>query len=166
MRVVPLNDRHDRSSFSCGVEALDRYFREQARQDQRRRLGAVFVLVDEASSVVAGFYTLSACQVDPQSLPSDLARRLPRRPAPATLLGRLAVDRRYRNQGIGSALLSDALSRALLASASVGSMAVIVDAKDDAARAFYEHFGFQSLEDDRYRLFLPMATIERGSRPA
>jgi GNAT superfamily N-acetyltransferase len=160
-RVEPLDEQHDRSLFRCGNEALDRYFREQAGQDVRRHLTAVFVLRGAVSDEIAGFYTLSACQVDPRNLPPELAKRLPRRLLPATLLGRLAVDLRFHGQGLGGALLVDALLRAATASQEIGAMAVIVDAKNDGARAFYGRFGFRRFADDPNRLFLPMADAVR-----
>lgn len=110
---------------------------------------------------VAGYYTLSACQVEPHSLPLEMAKRLPRRPLPATLIGRLAVDLRYRGQGLGGTFLGNALTRAVGASREIGAMLVIVDVKDDRARGFYEHFEFQRFTDDPYRLYLPMADAER-----
>ncbi|MGH2617961.1 MAG: GNAT family N-acetyltransferase [Thermomicrobiales bacterium] len=163
-RVERLNDTHDRSAFSCGNPALDRYFREHAGQDLRRHLSAIFVAFDVASDAVVGYYALSACQIAPHALPPELAKRLPRRPVPATLIGRLAVDLRYRGQGLGGALLTNALARAVDASREIGSMAVIVDAKDDRAREFYERYGFRRLADDPYRLFLPMDEAERIAR--
>lgn len=144
--------------------SLDRYLREQARQDQRRRLSAIFVLVDVANGAIAGFYSLSASQVEPSSLPHDIAKRLPRRPVPATLLGRLAVDLGYRGRQLGRGLLADALIRAAGVSQEIGAMAVIVDAKDDRARTFYERHGFRRFEDDPYRLFVPMADAEQHAQ--
>ena len=161
LRVEPLRDTHDHSAFSCGVDPLDRYLREQAGQDLRRRLSTVFVLFDAANGAVAGYYSLSSCQIEPSSLPVELARRLPRRPLPATLIGRLAVDLQYRGRGLGRGLLADALIRAADASRDIGAMAVIVDAKNDQARAFYEHFGFRRFVDDPHRLFLPMSDAEQ-----
>jgi GNAT superfamily N-acetyltransferase len=164
LRVELLHQRHDRAAFSSGNDDLDRLFREQAGQDQKRRLSAVFVLYDVANDIVAGYYTLSACEIEPRALPNELAKRLPRRPLPATLIGRLATDRRYRGQGLGGMLLVNALTRAANASRGIGAMAVIVDAKDDQARGFYERYGFQRFADDPYRLFLPMADAERVAR--
>jgi ribosomal protein S18 acetylase RimI-like enzyme len=164
LHIELLNQSHDRAAFSSGNDDLDRYFREQAGQDQRRRLSAVFVLYDVANDLVAGYYTLSACEITPRSLPNKMAKRLPRRPVPATLIGRLATDLRYRGQGLGGMLLVNALTRAANASRGIGATAVIVDAKDDQARGFYERFGFQRFADDPYRLFIPMADAERVAR--
>lgn len=161
-RVEPLGKHHDRSAFSCGVEPLDRYLREQAGQDARKRVAAPFVLCEGKSAEVVGYYTLSALSVDVGEWSADLAKKLPRYPlVPVTLIGRLAVDARLRGKGIGEHLLMDALRRAVDASRNVASVAVVVDAKDDSAVSFYERYGFIRLIDRPRRLFLPMAVIEQ-----
>jgi GNAT superfamily N-acetyltransferase len=159
-RFEPLDAHHNRADFSCGVEALDRYFRQQAGQDQRRRVAVPYVLVDPTTGAVVGYYTLSTLSILAESLPDEVTRRLPRYQAlPAILIGRLALDQRYRGQGLGELLLMDALRCGLEISRQVGAMAVVVDAKDNAARAFYERYGFIRFLDHEYRLFLPMATV-------
>lgn len=159
-RIEPLDQRHDRSSFTCGQPDLDRYLKQQARQDARRRVAATFVAVVHGAVAVAGYYSLSATGVPVHDLPPQTAARLPRYPLlPATLLGRLAVDRAHQGRKLGEFLLADALHRSLEQSTSIGSIAVIVDAIDDQARAFYEHFEFLALPDQPHRLFLPMATV-------
>lgn len=155
----PLGPHHDRAAFSCGEPALDRYLKMQASQDQRRKLSAVIVLADPATAAIIGFYTLSACQIEPAKLPDDLAHKLPKIPLPATLLGRLAVDRTCQRQGFGELILLDAFARAQRAARDVASYAIVVDAKDARARAFYERHDFQSLLDDERRLFITMQTI-------
>ena len=158
--IVPLDDAHDRRSFTCGVEPLDRYLHVQAGQDQRRHIAVCFVWPDAARSRIAGYYTLSAFSVLGEVLPDTLQKKLPKYgQIPCTLLGRLAVDREYRGLGLGKHLLVDALRRALAQSATVASWAVIVDAKDGAAQAFYERYGFLALAKAPRRLFLPVATI-------
>jgi len=109
--IEPLGRRHDRAAFSCGVQELDRYLKRQAGQDVRRRTARVFVCMAKSSNVVVGFYTLSALSLDLGSLPQHLARKLPRHPIPAALIGRLAVDRSTRGLGIGRMLLTDAFKR-------------------------------------------------------
>lgn len=129
-------------------------------QDFRKRVAAVFVLTSDGESV-AGYYTLSQYSVALDSLPPETARKLPRYPlVPATLLGRLAVSTARRGEGFGSLLLMDALYRSLLGSRQLASAAVIVDAKDDSAAAFYKKYGFIALPRIPNRLFLPMATID------
>jgi ribosomal protein S18 acetylase RimI-like enzyme len=154
----PLDVRHDRAAFSCGVDVLDRYLRQQAGQEMRRRVAAVFVLHDREQGAIVGYYTLSATAILATELPSDVTKKLPRYPSlPAVLLGRLAVDIHYHGQGFGELLLLDALHRAL-AQDQVAAMAVVVDAKDDVARRFYERYGFRKFLNNEYRLFIPMAT--------
>ena len=161
-RVETLDKHHNREGFSCGVEPLDRYLREQAGQDARKRVAAPFVLCEGESNVVLGYYTLSAATIELKELPADVARRLPRYPLlPAVLIGRLAVDREFAGQGWGKVMLVDALRRGLAQSRQIAAMAVVVDAKDDAARGFYERYGFQQLIEHQNRLFLPMKTIEQ-----
>ena len=110
-RIEPLNALHDRKGFVCGKEALDQYFQRQVTQDARRHLATPFVMV-MPDGVIGGFYTLSSTALRLHDLPDDIAKRLPRYPLiPATLIGRLAIDRGYHGQGWGSFLLLDALHR-------------------------------------------------------
>ncbi len=157
--IEALQRSHDRSQFDCGSEALDRYIRQQASQDVRRNVTRVFVALPEESNEIAGFYTLSAGSIERNALPEKKAKRLPRYPVPVALLGRLAVDRRWCGQGLGSALLADALQRVVRASAALAVYAVVVDAKDEQAQAFYEHFGFIGLPGAKRRLFYPVGGI-------
>ena len=162
-RVEALGKQHDRREFSCGVETLDRYLKEQAGQDVRKRVAAPFVLCKGSSDTILGYYTLSSLSIDIGAWPENIARKLPRYPVvPATLLGRLAVDARVRGQGMGEHLLVDALLRALDASRKVASVAVVVDAKDNAVAAFYRQYGFTLFIELPNRLFLAMKTIERS----
>ncbi len=142
--------------------ALDRYLRQQAGQDAEKNVAAPFVLTVPPARRVLGYYTLSASLVDANELPDNLARKLPRYPQlPVTLLGRLAVDQSMKGRGVGQFLLMDALHRSVEAAATIAAMAVVVDAKDDAAEAFYRHFSFLPLHERPRRLFLPMKTIAR-----
>lgn len=157
--VAPLSAAHDRSGFRCGVEPLDRYFRQQVSQDVRRRVATAFVATEVAGGGIAGFYTLAAASIPVTDLPAELSGRLPRYPSiPAVLLGRLAIDAEYHGRGLGGALLADALARTL--AAGIGVYTMLVDAKDDAAVAFYRHHGFLAFGDAPRRLFLPVATAQ------
>ncbi len=159
-RIVPLGKAHDRTSFASGSEPLDRYLQLQARQDADKRVAAPFVLVEPPSNRVLGYYTLSAYVITADALPAELAKKLPRYPhLPVTLLGRLALDQSLRGKRLGEFLLMDALHRSLEAAGEIAAMAVIVDAKDREAEAFYEHYGFISLQQQPARLFLPMKTV-------
>lgn len=159
LRTESLGPQHDRSSFRSGVEPLDRYFRVQAGQDARKNMAAPFVLI-LTDGTIAGYYTLSSTGVNLAEFPAEVTRRLPRYPLiPATLLGRLAVDFRYRGRGFGRFLLADALYRAMRSE--IASFAVIVDAKDEAARSFYERESFLPFPDTPMKLFRPMAEIAK-----
>jgi GNAT superfamily N-acetyltransferase len=156
-----LRNGHSRADFSCGNASLDRYLKEQAGQDLRRGCAAPFVLVPErGSTTILGHYTLSSYGVDVGELPADVVKKLPRYPLiPATLLGRVAVDRRFQGQGVGEFLLMDALHRALVQSAEIAAAAVVVDAIDAGAVKFYRHFGFVPFSAIGDRLFLPMKAV-------
>lgn len=159
LRVEILGPHHDRSGFESGIEPLDRYFRTQAGQDARKNMAAPFVLV-LPDGTVGGYYTLSSTSVNLAELPDQVARKLPRyRLVPATLLGRLAVDRRQQGKGYGRFLLADALYR--IVRSEIASFAVIVEAKDDNARRFYERESFLPLPDQPMKLFRPIADIEK-----
>ncbi len=160
--IVPLKDSHDRRSFDCGVEPLNRYFHTQAGQDHRRHIAACFVLRDIERSRIAGYYTLSSFSIMGDALPDALQKKLPKYgQIPCTLLGRLAVDREYQTTGLGKHLLVDALKRALDHSAEIASWAVVVDAKNEVAERFYSKHGFISLPSAPQRFFLPMPTIAK-----
>jgi GNAT superfamily N-acetyltransferase len=159
LRVEPLGSSHDRSGFESGVEPLDRYFRTQASQDARKNMAAPFVLL-LPDGTIAGYYTLSSTSVQLAELPAQTVRKLPRYPlVPATLLGRLAIDHRQHGKGYGRFLLADALYRA--ARSEIASFAVIVDAKDDSARRFYERESFLPLPDQPMKLFRPMVDVRQ-----
>jgi len=155
-RVVPLEAERDRAGFACGVEALDRYFRERVTQDMRRRVASCFVALDD-NDRIAGFYTLAATSVLLADVPETIAKKLPRYPTvPAIRMGRLAVARTERGKGLGAALLADALSRSIVSE--VVGFALVVDAKDDVAEEFYRHHGFLRLGGEPRTLFLPLST--------
>jgi len=161
-RIETLATQHDRSGFTCGSEPLDTYLGTQAGQDARKRVAATFVLCEGKDNTVLGFYTLSAISVDIGSWPEEVAKKLPRYPVvPATLLGRLAIDRQVQGRGAGEHLLMDALRRSWQASRQVASVAVVVDAKDSQAVGFYTHYDFTPFVDLPTRLFLPMRVIEQ-----
>jgi predicted GNAT family N-acyltransferase len=155
--------RHDRTAFSCEHEALNAYIKQQASQDVKKHVAAVFVLTPDGR-IIAGYYTLSQYAVDSGSVPEETMRRLglPKyKELPATLLGRLARSLDFKRQRVGELLLMSALKQSLDHSRRIASMAVVVDAKDEAAKAFYRRYGFLELPDHPNRLFLPMKTVER-----
>jgi ribosomal protein S18 acetylase RimI-like enzyme len=160
-RLAPLGAEQDRGSFRCGEEVLDRYFQTQASQDIRRRVANCFVAVEVANGQVAAYYTIAAAGVPFVDLPPEQAKRLPRYPTlPAVRIGRLAVDKRFQGRGLGAALLMDATRRTLQAPPAV--YALLVDAKNDEAVAFYQRHGFRPLVAQPRTLFLPLATAQKA----
>lgn len=160
--IEPLGKKHDRAAFSCGHDSLDIYIKAQASQDARRRAAAPFVALAPGSHIVQGYYTLSSVSIELIDIPQDTAKKLPRYPVvPATLLGRLAVDRSTQGSGLGQHLLVDALFRCHSHSRGIASAAIVVHPIDEKAKSFYEHFGFMPLSGGKPRMFLPMATVTR-----
>jgi len=159
--IEPLGSHHDRAAFSCGEPALDSYLQRQASQDLRRRVAQIFVALGDAPGKIAGYYSLSAASFERDELPPVLAKRLPHYPVPAAILGRLAVDRASQGQGLGETLLLDAIRRVVRASVTVAIYAIVVDAKNDRAVAFYERYGFRAFATEQRRVFLPLETFEK-----
>jgi hypothetical protein len=155
-----LAKHHNRMAFDCGVPDLDVYLRQRASLDMRRHVAAVFVMVPEDEpNRIAGYYSLSSASILLDELPNDLVKKLPRYPnMPAVLIGRLARDISF--SGVGRLLLIDALARSLRHTDDVASAVVLVDVKNDSARAFCLRHGFANLSDLPNRMFLPMTTVE------
>lgn len=156
-RIELLTAGHDRTAFHCGVDALDQYFQTQVTQDIKRKVTTCHVLVAHETKQIAGFYTLASSSVPLGDLPQTTVRKLPRYPSvPTVRIGRLAVDRAFQGKKLGSVLIADAITR--VARSNIGTFALMVDAKDDKAAAFYQHHGFIAFESQPRVLFLPMAT--------
>jgi len=157
--IEPLAKHHDRQSFQCGIESLDIYLKRQAGQDNKRRISRVFVAHGANNPArIIGYYTLISLSIDLSSLPGYYAKKLPKHPIPAALIGRLAVDRKFQSKGIGGLLLADAIKRTLSVSEEIAIYTLVVDAIDDAAKAFYLRYGFDVLSTRSKRLFLPLKT--------
>jgi GNAT superfamily N-acetyltransferase len=155
---ILLLDGRARGAFVCASDALTRYFHTQVTQDVRRRIAACYIVVHQATGAIAGFYTLSAADIPLVDLPVDLTKRLPRYPTlPAARLGRLAVDHRFTGQKLGSVLLADAVSRVWASEIAV--FAMVVDAKDASAEAFYRHHGFAAYGSIPGRLMAPLSGL-------
>jgi ribosomal protein S18 acetylase RimI-like enzyme len=155
IRFEALDNRHDRSRFSCGQAELDDWFRRRAGQDERRNIARVFVAVDPELGVV-GFYSLSAFKLEIDAIPEEIARKLPRYGSgfPAALIGRLARDVLTRGHGLGELLVADAVRRILGAAEALAVLAIVVEAKDERAASFYESLGFRRFPRTPERLFL------------
>lgn len=157
--IQPLNASLDKKEFRCGNAALDDYLQKQAGQDIRRKLSVVFALTE--GQVIIGYYTLSNDSISRDMVPLEIKKKMPPsyRQLPVTLLGRLAVDERFKGKGLGSLLLIDSLKRSFeVSTTAIGSMAVVTDPIDKQAEAFYGKYGFIKLPDSG-KMFLPMNTI-------
>ena len=158
--IEPLGSHHNRQNFSCGVDSLDSYLKKQAKQDVKRRIARVFIATsNESSNAILGFYTLSTLAIELTQLPDELARKLPKHPIPAALIGRLACSTSVRGQGIGKLLLADAIKRTLAVSEDIAIYAMVVDAIDEKAERFYQQYGFSHLAMESRRLFLPLKSF-------
>lgn len=161
-RFEPLDKKkHNRAAFSCEHESLEKYLKEQATQEIKKRVAAVYVLTSDGKTI-AGYYTLSQYAVESDKFPEELIQQLhlPKYDRlPATLLGRLARSKEFRGAGLGEILLIDAVKRALAHSSNIASVAVVVDAIDEKARSFYRHYGFTDFPNHPNRLFVPMKTV-------
>lgn len=158
--IEPLNSSHDRPGFHCGETSLDDYIQKQARQDVKCRVSRVFVATQaKHPSAIVGYYTLSTLSIELGQLPAGLARKLPRHPVPAALLGQLAVSQAVQGHGVGRMLLVDALKRTLAVSDEIAIYAMVVDTIDEGAQHFYEQFGFAPLSTGSRRLFLPLKSL-------
>lgn len=124
-------------------------------------MAQVFVAAGDAPGAIVGYYSLSAASFERHELPPNLAKRLPHYPVPAALLGRLAVDRTHQGQGLGEILLLDAVRRVVRAGTAIAVYALVVDAKSETARGFYERYGFRAFPGAPRRLFLPLATLAK-----
>lgn len=159
-RIVPLQKDHDRAAFRCGKDPLDRFIQDQVYDWVRRQLAQVYVLIrTDESTRVLGYFTLNMTRIDASDLPSKLASKFPRSAEiGAVLLGKLAVDLSFQGQGLGRDLLMAALDDAVAVSGKVAAFAVVVDAIDGDAAAFYRRHGFEHFPERSSRLFLPMTT--------
>jgi len=156
--IEPLNKGHDRKPFQCGQPDLDDWFQRRAIQDEKRNVARVFVASNDEHGVI-GFYSLSSFTLTIDDLPEEIGRKLPRYEAiPAALIGRLARDIRVRGKGIGELLLADAVRRIISAGRTLAVFAIVVEAKDAAASAFYEGLGFRPFPQHPRRLFLLTST--------
>jgi predicted GNAT family N-acyltransferase len=156
-----LDATHNRNKFDCGKELLNEYLKTQAGQDVKRKLSVCFVLADNETKIVQGYYTLSNCSIPLSSFSEQIQKKLPKsyKSIPATLLGRLAIDKEYQGNGTGKILLIDALRRSYEISNVIGSFGVIVDPIDNEAKSFYLKYDFIELPDSK-KMFIATQTLK------
>ena len=158
-KIEPLASSHDRRSFACGVAALDEYLRRFARQHAAANVSRTYVAAN--GDEIGGFYSLAMSGIRKENLPAKYSARFPSFPLPVARLARLAVAVRHQRQRLGELLLADALQRCLRLSVDIGMIGVIVDAKDERARGWYERYEFERLPDSPLTMWLPTTAIER-----
>lgn len=156
-----LDKKHNRKDFDCGKELLNNYLKNQAGQDVKRKLSACFVLAENETKFIQGYYTLSNNSIPLSSFSEQIQKKLPKSytSVPTTLLGRLAIDKKYQGKGIGKILLIDALKRSYGISKEIGSFGIVVDPIDDEAKNFYQKYDFIELPDSK-KMFIATKTLK------
>ena len=150
---------HDRQSFTCGVTELDEYLHRFAVQQSKKGIAVVRVLIDtDMPKTILGYYSLSAAQIDAVQMDERTQQKLPRYPVPCFRLGRLATHSAQRGRGLGRLLIGCAVERCLEAKKHVAAYALVVDAKGEEAKSFYEHYGFTPCRDNPMTLYLSLGT--------
>ncbi len=158
-QIELLSKLHDREEFDCGDNALNQFLQRTARQHIEKGLSRTFVLIDnEQPSVIIGFFTLTLCEVQVDSLPPRWAKKYPD-VVPGVKLARLAVSKKFQKLGWWSILLVEAMKRAKVIADNAGVIGLFVDAKSLEVKKYYERFGFEGTEENPLLLFLPLSTI-------
>jgi len=161
--IVPLSRTHDRSGFDCGIPELNAFLKATSRQHGDKGISRTFVLIDsESPTTIMGFFTLTLCEVKSEKLPAPYAKKHPLHGLPAVRLARLAVSRKHQGRRFGELLLAEAIHRTTLIAEQAGVIGLFVDAKNNSARAFYEHYGFHPLPGNTLQLFLPAETLRKA----
>lgn len=158
LKITTLNPNHQRKLFDCGDASLNNYLQQYASQNVKHRINKVFVATDiNHPHTIQGYYTLSAGSIRAEDLPPVHKRRLPNYPVPVALLGRLAINKHYQGQKLGSILMADAVQRVAQASEVMAVYAIVVDAMNQSVAEFYRQFGFIPFVGQPLKLFLPIS---------
>ena len=160
--IEKLRGDHDLSLFDCGKEELNRFLKRFALANQQAQSAQTYVACQELT--VVGYYSLAFGSVAREQTPERVKKGLARHPVPVMILARLAIDRSMQGKGLGQGLLKDALERTVRAADIGGLRAMLVHAKNDSARAFYEHFNFEPSPTDPYHLFMLLKDLKRAVR--
>ena len=160
LAITVLERLHDRQDFDCGAPALNTFLQRFARQQADKDFNRSYVAVAQGELRIRGYYAISTASIDFQNLPPAL--RLPRYPVPVVRIGRFAVDLREQGNGVGRALLRHAMHLVARTAEKIGLYAVVVDAKNEAAVAFYAKYGFQRFADQDLSMFLMTDVIRRA----
>lgn len=158
-RIEKLQPHHAVEAFDCGQEALNHFLQKHALQNQHS--GGAQTYVGLANETVIGYYALAVGSVEQEHAPERVKKGLAKHSIPIMLLARLAVDLRWQKQGVGAALLKDAMLRTLQAADIAGIRALVVHAKDEAARKFYGRFDFLPSPTDPLHLFMLLKDVRK-----
>ena len=162
--IVPLSKKHNKEKFDCGKDLLNNYLHRQAKQDVEKKLSVCFVWIEKVdhAEMIQGYYTLSNAAIPSDLIPEKYRKKFPKsyNSIPATLLGRLAINKSKKGNGMGEFLLMDALYKSYLATKQIASFAVVVDPIDKEAIVFYKKYDFVLLQDSG-KMFLPMKVVEQ-----
>ncbi len=161
LKIEQLNAKHIKNTFDCGYDSLNDYIKLRANQDIKKDLSVCYVLVNPEYNIVIGYYTLSSSSIYKSDLPESVSKRLSYSTIPVILLGRLAIDTKYKGKGYGEALLLNAFKKSCNSSDVIGSHAIIVEPIDSRAEAFYHKFDFIKLEETG-KMFISIITVRKA----
>lgn len=158
MKIEVLQAHHQKKSFNCGQDDLNKFIKQYASQHQKSGTSKTYVAIDGDTRVI-GFYCLSSTSIGFDVVDAALTKRLPRYPLPCVVVGRFAVDQTVQRQGIGKVLLAHALKQVSKVAQIIGVNFVVIHAKDQKAMEFYQRFGFISLTTNPLTLLYPVSEI-------
>lgn len=158
-RIEKLQQHHAVGAFDCGHEALNRFLQKHALQNQHS--GGSQTYIGLADKTVIGYYALAVGSVELEHAPERVKKGLAKHSIPVMLLARLAVDLGWQKQGVGAALLKDAMLRTLQAAEIAGIRALVVHAKDETAQRFYQRFDFVESPTDPLHLFIVLKDVRK-----
>ncbi len=158
---MPLQEGYEKQSFECGVEALNDYLKKYAHQNTRNNSSKTYVALKDKTEII-GYFSVAFGSIEHASSPPNITQGLGRYPVPVLVLARLAVDRSYQNIGLGRSLLKHALLKAINAAEIAGLRAVIVHAKDENAKQFYERYNFVPFPQDPFHLYFLIKDIREN----
>ncbi len=170
-KIQPFDPKtHGRTAFSCGVPQIDNYLKLTAKKGSKADVVRIWVVVDEEDNIV-GFYGINMHAVDVKDMPAAYKKKAMKHGLlPAAFIAMIGVDEKHQGNGLGSALLADALGRIARASAEIGTCVIMLDVFDDGdadtvarRKAYYKSFGFIPLPDQPLKLFMPVATAREAS---
>lgn len=160
LKFETLDENHNRINFDCGEEALTLYLTHFARQDMRRGLARTFIIKQEDDDKVLGYYSLCSGAIDASEIQDSILKKLPKYPIPVARLARLAVDKKQQAKGYGELLIIDAFYRTSFAGKNMGIHGIVVDAKHEKAKQFYQQYGFQSISLNPLLLFASLKELK------